>query len=398
MSVSSPQNTASMDSELPDPSEFHDQIPAGDSLSSDELTGDAVDKSEAFAYRFTPGVAEFLEELKSSILVSTYKAGKLAVIRSHNKRLSMLPRTFDQAMGIAVASGRLAIASKFQVWTLQNSPTVAKRLNESDELKSDRAYDACYLPRTSRITGNIDAHEMAWGRDEDELWVVNTSFSCLCTLDDSRFSFVPRWKPPFVSEISRGDRCHLNGLAVEDGRPKYVTCFGQTDSKEGWRENKLDGGCVVDVPSGEVVATGLSMPHSPRLHDGRLWVLDSGRGRLVTIDRESGAAETVIELPGYTRGLAFAGRYALVGLSKIRETAVFGGVPVAEKYPDRPCGVAVVDTVAGRQVGMIEFLDSIREVFDVQFLPGAQWPAVVGLEKGLVNECSVVGPVKGIDA
>ena len=171
--------------------------------------------------------------------------------------------------------------------------------------------------------------------------MVNTSFSCLCTLDPN-FSFVPRWKPPFVSQVARGDRCHLNGMAMANGLPRYVTCFGQTDSKEGWRENKLNGGCVVDVASGETVAPGFAMPHSPRLHDGKLWLLDSGRGRLVTVDVDSGTTQTIIELPGYTRGLAFAGRYALIGLSKIRETAVFGGVPVEEKYPDRPCGVAVV--------------------------------------------------------
>jgi uncharacterized protein (TIGR03032 family) len=145
------------------------------------------------------------------------------------------------------------------------------------------------------------------------------------------------------------------------------------------------------------VTTGLAMPHSPRMHDGKLWVLDSGRGRLLTVDVESGQKQTVVELPGYTRGLAFAGRYALIGLSKIRETAVFGGVPVAEKYPERPCGVAIVDTAAGRQVGMIEFLDSVREIFDVQFLPGLQWPAVVGLEKEIVRDCSVVGPMQEID-
>jgi uncharacterized protein (TIGR03032 family) len=350
-----------------------------------------------FTYRYTPEVAEFVESIGASILVSTYQAGKLAVFRSHQKQLSMLPRTFDQAMGVAVAPGRLAIASKFQIWTLQNSPSVAKRLNESDDLKSERLYDACYLPRSSHVTGNIDAHEMAWGAGDDELWIVNTSFSCLCTLDP-KFSFIPRWRPPFVSEISRGDRCHLNGLAMEDGRPRFVTCFGQTDSKEGWRENKLDGGCIVDVPSGEVVTTGLSMPHSPRLHDGKLWVLDSGRGRLLTVNVDSGTTSTVIELPGYTRGLAFAGRYALIGLSQIRETAIFGGVPVAEKYPERPCGVAIVDTVTGRQVGMIEFLASVREVFDVQLLPGARWPAVIGLAKDLVKESSVVGPERGLDS
>ncbi len=352
---------------------------------------DNVEKQEHFAYRYTPQVAEFLEAIAASILVSTYQAGKMVVFRSHQNRLSLLPRTYDRAMGIAVAPGRLAIASKFQIWTLRNSPSVAKKLNESEEFESERPYDACFMPRTSHITGNIDTHEIAWGNGDDELWVVNTHFSCLCTLDP-KYSFVPRWRPPFISEITRGDRCHLNGMAMENGLPRFVTCFGRTDSKEGWRAGKLNGGCVLDVPSGQTVTTGLSMPHSPRLHDGKLWVLESGRGRLLTVDVDSGKTETVVELPGYTRGLAFAGRYALIGLSQIRETAIFGGVPVAEKYPDRPSGVAIVDTVAGRQVGLIEFLADVREVFDVQLLPEARWPAVISLEKDLVQQSSVVGP------
>jgi uncharacterized protein (TIGR03032 family) len=307
----------------------------------------------------------------------------------------MLLRSFDQAMGMAVDQDRLAIGTAFQVWTLWNSRSVAAKLNTSDDFRSEYPYDACYMPRSAHVTGAIDVHEMAWGRD-DELWLVNTHFSCLCTLGD-RFSFVPRWRPPFVSELAREDRCHLNGLAMQNGRPKYVTCFGETDSAEGWRAGKLDGGCVIDVTAGEVVTRGLSMPHSSRLYQGKLWVLNSGQGTLITVDPDSGRQDIVVELPSYTRGLCFAGRYAFVGLSKIRETAVFGGVPVAEKYPDRPCGVAVVDIIDVRQVGLIEFVESIREVFDVALLPGARWPAIVGLEKEIIQQTSVVGPETPFD-
>ncbi len=368
----------------------HDQVRETDS------------KTGQFRFRYTAGAPEFLEELQTSLLVTTYQAGKLVVLRSRAGRLSMLLRTFDKAMGLAVAPGRLAIGTSYEVWTMWNSPTVAAKLNESSEFKSLQPYDACYLPRSAHVTGTIDVHELAWGEVHGqlqstglelptELWLVNTHFSCLCTLDP-RFSFVPRWRPPFVTELAREDRCHMNGVAMQHGRPKYVTCFGQTNTPEGWRDGKLVGGCVLEIPSGEVVAQGLSMPHSPRIYDGRLWVLDSGRGQLVRVDMQSGQTETVVELPGYTRGLAFAGRYALIGLSKIRETNVFGGVPVESKHPDRPCGVAIVDIVTGRQIGLIEFLDDIREVFDVQLLPGARWPAVVGLQKEVVRQTSVVGP------
>lgn len=357
-------------------------------VSADTLTG------HAFNYRASPGIAELLESLGASLLVSTYQAGKLAVLRSRAGKLSLLLRSFDKAMGLAVGPDCLAIGTNYQVWTLWNSPSVAIKLNNSPDRSPGPAHDACYLPRTAHLTGAIDVHEMAYALVADgrhELWLVNTHFSCLCTLDE-RFSFVPRWRPPFVTALAREDRCHLNGLALRDGRPRYVTCFGQTDSHEGWRPGKRDGGLLLEVPSGEVIVAGLSMPHSPRWYDGRLWVLDSGRGRLLTVDPATGRSECVTELPGYTRGLAFAGRHALIGLSKIRDTATFGGVEVAEKFAERPCGVAVVDLVTGTMVGLVEFLGTIREVFDVQLLPNTRWPAVVGLEKDLVRQASVPAP------
>lgn len=347
-----------------------------------------------FQYRYSQGIPELLEANRATLLVSTYQAGKLAILRSLHGKLSLLLRSFDKAMGLAIAPDCLAIGTNHEVWTLWNSPSVAARLNDMPEHASETPYDACYLPRSAHLTGAIDIHEMAWAATASghrELWLVNTHFSCLCTLDE-RFSFVPRWRPPFVSEMVREDRCHLNGLALRDGRPRYVTCFAQTDTLEGWRVGTRDSGCLLEVPSGQVLARGLSMPHSPRWHDGRLWLLDSGRGRLLTVDPQSGETECVVELPAYLRGLTFLGRHALIGLSKIRDTAIFGGVPVAEKYPLRPCGVAVVDVLAGRQVGLIEFLGDIREVFDVQILPGTRWPAVVGLEKDLVRQVSVPAP------
>lgn len=348
----------------------------------------------SFAYHHSPGIPELLESIGATLLVSTYQAGKLAVLRSLGGKLSLLLRTFDKAMGLAIAPDRLAIGTNYQIWTLWNSPSVAAKLNQLPDYASGPPHDSCYLPRSCHLTGAIDVHEMAYAERADgghELWLVNTHFSCLCTLDE-RFSFVPRWQPPFVTALVREDRCHLNGLALRNGKPAYVTCFGRTDSHEGWRPGKRDGGLLLDVPSGEVIASGLSMPHSPRWHDGRLWLLDSGRGRLLTVDLATGKAECVIELTGYTRGLAFAGKYALIGLSKIRDKANFGGVEVAEKFAERPCGVAVVDVAAGTLVGMIEFVGGIREVFDVQLLPGTRWPAVVGLEKELVRQASVPAP------
>src|SRR4029078_1286664 len=130
-------------------------------------------------------------------------------------------------------------------------------------------HDACFLPRSSHVTGNIQIHEMAWGAG-NELWAVNTRFSCLSTLDGSA-SFAPRWRPPFVGALEPSDRCHLNGLGMVDGRPRYVTALGETAARAGWRAGKARGGVLIAVASGEVIVRGLSMPHSPRWYGGRLW-------------------------------------------------------------------------------------------------------------------------------
>ncbi|MCA9149422.1 MAG: TIGR03032 family protein [Planctomycetales bacterium] len=359
-----------------------DRTPAG------FLPEDFQSDDTSFRFSHTDNVPRALEQLGVTLCVSTYQAGKLAVFYANDGRLTMLPRTFDKAMGFAINHDQLALGTRFQVWTLKNEPILVPKLGPHGE------YDACYVPRTSHVTGYIDIHEMAFG--SGELWVVNTAFSCLCTLD-SRYSFVPRWRPPFVSEIQRGDRCHLNGVAMQDGSPRYVTAFAETDTAEAWREHKRDGGCVIDVQTNKIVARGFSMPHSPRVDAaGKLWLLDSGNGRLVTVDPASGESTIVCALPGFTRGLAFCGPYAFVGLSKVREKAVFGGIKIEETISDPKSGVWIVDTRTGETVGFIEFEKTIEEVFDVQVLTGIRRPAVVGLQKPTIQKACVVGPELGI--
>lgn len=320
-------------------------------------------------HEHTLNLAPILDRLGASLLVSTYQAGKLVAVGSDGDRLTLAYHNFERAMGVAVAPDRLAVGAQNVVWLLRARHDLAPRINR------DARHDACFLTRSAHFTGDVHGHEMAWAGDE--LWLVNTRFSCLCTPHPD-FSFVPRWRPPFVSALAAEDRCHLNGLALDGGRPRYVTCMARTDTAQGWRPTKATSGCVLDVASGAVVADGLAMPHSPRLHQGRLWVLDSGRGRLCAVDTATGRAETVCELPGYTRGLAFLGTVAFVGLSKIRETSTFGGVPIAERRDELRCGVAVVDLLSGRAVSRLEFKTGVEEIFDVQVLPGARRPALSG--------------------
>jgi uncharacterized protein (TIGR03032 family) len=248
-------------------------------------------------------------------------------------------------------------------------PEIASRIEPVGD------HDGCFVTRSAHVTGAIDGHEIAWVGQE--LWIVNTLFSCLCTLHDSH-SFIPKWRPPFISSLAAEDRCHLNGLALAEGRPKYVTAMAESDTPQGWRPEKLKSGCLIDVATGAIAARGFAMPHSPRVHRGRIWLLDSGTGRLVTVEPTTGHVETVVELPGYTRGLALCGHLAFVGLSKIRETAVFGGVPIASRLDELKCGVGVVDIDAGKFIALLEFKSGVDEIFDVQLLPGVLLPALSG--------------------
>jgi uncharacterized protein (TIGR03032 family) len=319
-------------------------------------------------YEYSLNLAPLLEHLKVTLLVSTYQAGKLVIVSPKNDKPEFAFHSFERAMGVAAKDDRIAIGAQTVIWLLRSAPDIAERL-------ADRGYDACYLTRSAHYTGDIHVHEMAWAGDE--LWFVNTLFSCLCTLHDN-YSFVPRWRPPFITALAAEDRCHLNGMALADGKPRYVTMLGESDAPRGWRPNKASGGCLMDVAANVIVARNFAMPHSPRLAGGKLWLLDSGRGQLVTVDPKSSRAETVAELPGYARGLAFAGEAAFVGLSRIRETSTFGGLPIAERNADLKCGVAVVELRSGRVAALLEFKSGVDEVFDVQVLPGLRRPQLSG--------------------
>jgi uncharacterized protein (TIGR03032 family) len=334
-----------------------------------------------FHYTQTESFVTLLQHLRASLLVTTYQANKLLVARAAGKGLSMLVRTFDQPMGLAVDARRLTLGTRTQIWTLRNAPDIAPRVEPAGR------HDACFLPRLCHVTGNIAVHEMAWAGEE--LWVVNTRFSCLCTLHPD-YSFVPRWRPPFITALATEDRCHLNGLALVEGRPRYVTALGETNTPGGWRADKPRGGCLMEVGSGEVISRGLSMPHSPRWHDGRLWLLESGTGQLVFVDAATGHRQRIAELPGFARGLALVGPYAFVGLSKIRKTSAMDGVPLADRREQLKCGVAVIDLRSGRVVALLEFQTAVEEIFDVQLLPGLRFPEVIGFQQETIQHTFVV--------
>ncbi|MEO0827419.1 MAG: TIGR03032 family protein [Cyanobacteria bacterium J06635_15] len=329
----------------------------------------------------TDSFTAVLAQLGLSLVVSTYQAGKLIIMRADGNAVNTHFRIFNRPMGLAADREKLAVGTAHQVWDFRNVPAVAAKIEPVGR------YDGCYLPRQTYFTGDIDIHEMAWiGQD---LWFVNTRFSCLCTLD-SRYSFVPRWRPPFVSAYDLSDRCHLNGLGVRDGQPRYVTALGETDSAGGWRAHKAHGGILMDVTTNRVLARGLSMPHSPRWYRDRLWVLESGRGSLAQVDLATGQLIPVVELPGFTRGLDFWGDFAFVGLSQVRETAAFSGLPLTQTQQARICGVWVVNIVAGETVAFLQFQDAVQEIFSVAVLDGVRFPELIDNDETLLGSSYVL--------
>lgn len=343
-----------------------------------------VQKHEPMRSVHTNNFPHILNQLGISLVVSTYQAGKLIVLRADENHINTHFRIFKKPMGIAADPHKIAIGCSSQIWELNNIPAVASKVEPLGK------HDACFLPRQSHTTGDIDIHEMEWGgKNNSDLWFVNTRFSCLCTLDKN-YSFVPQWRPNFVTALTPEDRCHLNGLAMVNNQPKYVTALGETNTMGGWRENKANGGILIDVASDEIISRGISMPHSPRWYQDRLWVLESGQGSISICDRNTGKLETIITLPGFTRGIDFYGSLAFIGLSQVRETAVFSGLPLTEKLNERICGVWVVNLETAKTVAFLKFEDAVQEIFAVRVLPNIRFPEIIDWDEKLIGSSYVL--------
>ena len=332
----------------------------------------------------TNGFTELLKHFGISLAISTYQAGRLILAREENGKTNTHFRQFNKPMGMVANQDRLTLGTAAQIWDFRNVPSAAPRVQPEGK------HDACYLVRDVKTTGDIDIHEMTWvnGSSGEELWFINTRFSCLCTFKPG-YSFMPQWRPPFISEYDMRDRCHLNGLAVRDGKPRYITALGETDEPGGWRKNKASGGILMDIQTNEFLLHGLSMPHSPRWHENKLWFLESGCGTLNYLDEKTGKNIKVAELPGFTRGLDFVGKYAIIGLSQVRETAVFAGLPLTQTQPVRHSGVWIVDTTDGEIKAFLKFEKGVQEIFAVSVLPW-KFPDVINDDMALIGSTYVL--------
>jgi len=334
-----------------------------------------------FSSVFTTTFASVLEQANVSLAATTYQSGRVVMVRRDGSKVNTHLRNFATPMGIAVQGAKLALGTKTTVWEYWNQEAAASQIDPEGRV------DACYMPRRGHTTGDIRIHDLAYDA-QGELWAVATRFSCLVTFE-REYSFTPRWRPPFITGLSADDRCHLNGLAMVDGRPKYVTVLGMTDTPNGWRDDKAAGGAILDIDGGAPITTGLSMPHSPRWYDGSLWVLESGRGALCRVDVDTGEVTTVAVLPGFTRGLSFVANVAFVGLSKVRET-VFDGLPITKADTPRECGIWAIDINTGDTLGFLRFEGSVTELFEVAVLPGMQFPDLVEPAAEATNDAFVL--------
>ena len=342
-----------------------------DPTGAPKLPAPAPYDAEAVRLRHSPGMATWLLEQGVSLAYTSYATGRLIVAGvAPDGRLFFNEQNYTRAMGLHYGRGELYVASLYQIWRLTNLLAPGEFANS--------AFDAVLVPRAAQTTGYLDIHELSVDRAGRVIF-VNSRYSCLA-MPDPEFSFRPVWKPSFISALAPEDRCHLNGLAMVDGVPRYVTAFSRTDTAAGWRENRSSGGLLIDIVSDEIVTDRLSMPHSPRVHDGKLWALNSGRGQLVQIDPASGKVSDVAFCPGFLRGLAFRNGYAVVATSKAREGAT--GLPFQDALAGLGatpwCAILVIDLKRGLISDFICYESEITELFDLALLPGVRNPITIG--------------------
>jgi len=318
---------------------------------------------------FSRGFAEWLIRRHIGLVASTYHSGQIVFIGAQaNGQLAVSATALPRPMGLAAFSQRIYVGCDAQIWRLEN-------ILGSGELAND-VFDRLYVPRTLHATGDLDIHELAVDAS-GQIIFANTQFSCVATVSATH-AFKPIWKPEFISRVSPGDRCHLNGIALEEGRLRYVTACSTTDVVDGWRAHRRDGGVLIDAETNAIVAEELSLPHSPRVRDGFVYFIESGRGALVQLERSSGAKRDVASFPGFARGLAFAGNYAVVTISSPRRSSLFDELALAGAMQRQGalswCGLQIVDLRNGDIVEWMRFDGDIAELFDAAIIPGIRAP------------------------
>ena len=136
-----------------------------------------------FQYVHSRDFPELLSQLGVSLIVSTYQAGRLAVLRSREGRVSLILRTFERAMGVAVHRDRLAVGTRYQVWFLENDRRLLKRINNliRDALRNPFLGMGKPEPLKSDFSGywsrRINSeHRLVYGVSEDEIVILTCRY------------------------------------------------------------------------------------------------------------------------------------------------------------------------------------------------------------------------------
>lgn len=325
------------------------------------------EKAFSFESVYSDNLPAILQGLNISLVVTSYQAQKLFFIRTKNNEVDINFKTFPRPMGLAVNEKYITLGTYNEIIRFKRNDSVIAKLDDSEEV------DACFVPNVSHTTGMINIHDIGYGKDG--LWVTNSAFSCLATIEPE-YSFVPQWKPPFISELVPEDRCHLNGMAMLNGKPRYVTTFNQLDTPKAWREAVHDG-TLIDVETGQVLFSELVMPHSPRCYQGSVYFCESGRGLIWCYDPQTEKTRCIAELPGFVRGMDFYGPLLFVGLSKIRKSEVENPIPLASKYDETFSGVWVVNLNDNQIVANLKFDGDVNQIYDVAILRDCCFPELI---------------------
>ncbi len=330
---------------------------------------------------YSKSFPKILHKLKSTLIYSTYQAGKVIMISSANgDTITKYAKNFKRPMGIAVSedSKQLAIASKSEIGIFSSNPVLAASYPEQKE-----KYSHLYIPQSKFNTGIVDTHEIVWS--EDELLITNTLFSSISKMSH-RYHFDLYWKPDFISSLAPEDRCHLNGVALVDGKPKYVTMFAKTDEAKGWRKLPYNSGMLMDIDTGEVLLSDLALPHSPVVYEGMIYFLLSATGDVMCYDIEKKEAKRLTNFNTFVRGMEVVGDLIFLGLSKIREgSQFFSQLPI--KSEDSYCGIRVINRLTGKEVGGLTYTDRIEEIFAVKVAKGVTSPAILTERDELYDKC-----------
>lgn len=328
-----------------------------------------------FACTYSPQLPELLLKLNCSIAISTYQAGKIIFLSPKDENsLIQLPRTFDKPMGIALhpSKDKMAVATKDEVIILSNSQELATYYP-----KSPNKYDAMYMPRLSYHTAGLDLHDVHFGQinQQEKLFAVNTLFSCIATIDDEH-SFTPYWHPPQISKIESSDACHLNGMALVNGKPKYATSFNQGNTAQSWRENITKTGTLYDIDTNDVILDQLAMPHSPKIINGELYLLQSANGELIKVNPTDKTSELIYTFKGFARGMAYHNDYLFVGLSKLRKnSSTFAELPFVDQAQE--AGIVIIHLPTRSLVAKISYQSSVDEIYEIQVLPNKLRPNIL---------------------